>query len=255
MPEVPLSFIHVSLTQEIADSLKSVDVATEDVDPRCAIFYSVNSPYNGLGGLDLAARVIKKAAASVKEEFPSIDTFSTLSPIPGFMNWLSAKASKGESVGLPDEHVSSIKEVAASFFGKTLSSEADVIQWIESKLKTTEADGSVWTSDDVLTLSLKNPLLWLGSHYIANEKAKSKDKLSLPLDLVTRFHVRNGAIFHRLNWLANPASYGLHDSAGMMVNYLYTGDAKVHEDRMIAFLDTKGVVPVGDSVSEILKRK
>jgi hypothetical protein len=44
---------------------------------------------------------------------------------------------------------------------------------------------------------------------------------ALPVDPVARFHLRNGASLHRLNWLANTSSAGLSASCGMMVNYLY----------------------------------
>ena len=41
------------------------------------------------------------------------------------------------------------------------------------------------------------------------------------LDPVANFHLSNGASVERLNWLANPASYGIEESFGLMVNYRY----------------------------------
>ena len=41
------------------------------------------------------------------------------------------------------------------------------------------------------------------------------------LDPVANFHLSNGASLERLNWLANPASYGIEESLGLMVNYRY----------------------------------
>jgi malonyl-CoA decarboxylase len=41
------------------------------------------------------------------------------------------------------------------------------------------------------------------------------------VDPVGNFHLANGASLERLNWLANPASYGLEESLGLMVNYRY----------------------------------
>ena len=38
---------------------------------------------------------------------------------------------------------------------------------------------------------------------------------------MARFHLGNGARLERLNWLADPSRRGMHQSAGMMVNYLY----------------------------------
>ena len=41
------------------------------------------------------------------------------------------------------------------------------------------------------------------------------------LDPVANFHLSNGASLERLNWLANPAPYGIEESLGVMVNYRY----------------------------------
>ena len=41
------------------------------------------------------------------------------------------------------------------------------------------------------------------------------------LDPVANFHLSNGASLERLNWMANPASYGIEESLGLMVNYRY----------------------------------
>jgi hypothetical protein len=38
---------------------------------------------------------------------------------------------------------------------------------------------------------------------------------------VARFHLRNGASLHRLNFLGNDSLIGLSRSSGLMVNYMY----------------------------------
>jgi malonyl-CoA decarboxylase len=38
---------------------------------------------------------------------------------------------------------------------------------------------------------------------------------------VANFHLSNGASLERLNWMANPAAYGMEESLGLMVNYRY----------------------------------
>ena len=40
-------------------------------------------------------------------------------------------------------------------------------------------------------------------------------------DPVGNFHLANGALVERVNWMANPAPYGMTESLGLMVNYLY----------------------------------
>lgn len=42
----------------------------------------------GLSGVELGHGLIKRAVVALLNEFPSIGTFSTLSPIPGFVPWL-----------------------------------------------------------------------------------------------------------------------------------------------------------------------
>lgn len=41
------------------------------------------------------------------------------------------------------------------------------------------------------------------------------------ISILANFHLRNGAVLWRLNWLADPSSRGLTNSCGMMVNYRY----------------------------------
>jgi hypothetical protein len=43
------------------------------------------------GGLDIAALLIKEVVSHITTVFPSIHTFSTLSPIPKFLSWLTMK--------------------------------------------------------------------------------------------------------------------------------------------------------------------
>lgn len=53
-----------------------------------AVFYSISSTQKGLAEINLGNFLIKKVAKRVVTEFPSVDTLITLSPIPGFRNWL-----------------------------------------------------------------------------------------------------------------------------------------------------------------------
>jgi malonyl-CoA decarboxylase len=213
LPNDPVVFIHVALTQELANGLPYLDEHCHDhPKPLCAMFYSVNAPHTALGGLDLATKIIKLAAEDLSREFPSVRTFSTLSPIPGFMSWLQ-KAAQGNTVGLPTELGAQIF-TAVKGRGELPSSPAGKITALQL-LQQTIANGE-WVLDERLANSLRPALEWLGRHYLAKEKAKDA-----PLDPVARFHLRNGASLHRLNWMGNPSAIGLSRSAGMMVNYMY----------------------------------
>jgi len=222
LPDDPVAFIHVALTQELAPGLPYLDQHCHDhPQPKCAMFYSVNSPHAALGGLDLATRIIKLAAADVAASYPTVQTFCTLSPIPGFMSWLEKAAAGPTHVTLPADIASNMAILAAELpvlpggcATATTQVQAGHSQELALLVKLI-ADGS-WANDEKLASSLKPALEYLGRQYLANEKAKEA-----PLDPVARFHLRNGASLHRLNWLGNPSTLGLERSAGMMVNYMY----------------------------------
>lgn len=47
--------------------------------------------------------LIKRVVRSLKVEFPQIETFSTLSPIPGFRKWIGQCQNLGQKLLLPQE--------------------------------------------------------------------------------------------------------------------------------------------------------
>eukprot|EP01039_Chlorochromonas_danica_P001792 gene1792-1958_t len=101
------------------------------------------------------------------------------------------------------------------------------------------------TSGDLFLL-----LLRLGAHYIAIEKRESSEGV-VPLDDVARFHLRNGSVFHSINWMGNPSGHGLNASAGMMVNYLY--DFNRIEENAARFGKKNEVIPMGEKVRNFLR--
>ena len=46
----------------------------------------------------------------------------------------------------------------------------------------------------------------------------------MPETLVAHFHLSNGAIIEKLNWMGDKSGNGVIQSAGLMVNYLYDLD-------------------------------
>ncbi|WP_428541470.1 malonyl-CoA decarboxylase domain-containing protein [Profundibacter sp.] len=70
-------------------------------------------------------------------------------------------------------------------------------------------------------------LIALCAHYLINAKIDGK-----PVDPVARFHLRNGAELHRINWHGDLSENGFDQSFGMLVNYVYNVDTieKNHED-------------------------
>jgi malonyl-CoA decarboxylase len=49
----------------------------------------------------------------------------------------------------------------------------------------------------------------------------STDEKGRALDRVAHFHLGNGAIVERVNWIADTSTSGLKQSYAMMVNYRY----------------------------------
>ncbi len=92
-------------------------------------------------------------------------------------------------------------------------------------------------------------MCWLGAYYLAKEKMVVKN-VKYPLDDVARFHLRNGAIFHRINWLGNLSRNGLQQSASLMVNYLY--DLPSVPENAKRFSLQPDSFPIGESVQRIL---
>jgi malonyl-CoA decarboxylase len=56
-----------------------------------------------LSGIELGNFLIKRVVRSLKVEFPQIETFSTLSPIPGFRKWIGQCQNLGQRLLLPQE--------------------------------------------------------------------------------------------------------------------------------------------------------
>jgi malonyl-CoA decarboxylase len=92
MGEEPLVFVEVALTDHIPREIGEIlhrDGDGELADnPSCAIFYSISNCHRGLAGVSFGNFLIKQVATSMKLRFPQLKTFSTISPAPGFRDWL-----------------------------------------------------------------------------------------------------------------------------------------------------------------------
>ncbi|MDE2605335.1 MAG: malonyl-CoA decarboxylase [Burkholderiales bacterium] len=88
----PLIFVEVALTDAISDSITPLlDETAAAADLRkatTAIFYSISNCQPGLRGVSFGDALIKRVVETLKEEFPRLKTFATLSPIPGLRGWL-----------------------------------------------------------------------------------------------------------------------------------------------------------------------
>ncbi|MCX8115731.1 MAG: malonyl-CoA decarboxylase family protein, partial [Burkholderiaceae bacterium] len=76
-------------------------------------------------------------------------------------------------------------------------------------------DASDWPARD--GASADEPLLVpLAAYYLTRAKRGVE-----PIDAVARFHLGNGAVLERLNWLGDTSLHGLARSYGLMCNYVY----------------------------------
>jgi malonyl-CoA decarboxylase len=171
------------------------------------VFYSITNCQDGLRGISFGNFLIKQVAVELRDELPRIRRFATLSPVPGFRGWLRANREK-------------LSAGARGADLRALFERLDAPDWFEG-------DGL----DRCEAL-----LMPLAAHYLT--QARRGREL---VDAVARFHLGNGAVMDRLNWLGDTSVHGMARSFGIMVNYVYrlaeverNHEMFVNEQRVIA---------------------
>src|SRR5674476_526171 len=88
----PLIFVEVALTEQIPGAIAPLLAADRQPVPieraRTAVFYSISNTQRGLGGISFGSFLIKQVVEELRRELPKLENFVTLSPVPGFMQWL-----------------------------------------------------------------------------------------------------------------------------------------------------------------------
>lgn len=102
MVDDPLIFVEVALTEQLPSTIHEI-IAEErkTVSPReasCAIFYSISNCQEGLRGIPFGNYLIKRVVGLLQEDLPELETFATLSPVPGFANWLASERGINDKV-------------------------------------------------------------------------------------------------------------------------------------------------------------
>ncbi len=114
MPDEPLIFVEVALTKGVPSSIQALlseeREHIEAEDANTAVFYSISNCQKGLAGISFGNSLIKQVAADLSLELPGLKTFVTLSPIPGFRNWIE----KNDLGPLPDDP-KQLKALAAHY--------------------------------------------------------------------------------------------------------------------------------------------
>ena len=100
MPDEPLIFVEVALTERIPSSITELltegRATLEAEKVKTAVFYSISNCQKGLTGISFGNLLIKQVVAELSQQFPQISDFVTLSPIPGLNEWLSNQTGNTE---------------------------------------------------------------------------------------------------------------------------------------------------------------
>jgi malonyl-CoA decarboxylase len=202
MPDEPLIFVEVALTEGMAGSVQALlDEKAPVLDPRAAdtaVFYSINNCQRGLDGISFGNFLIKRVVGELSAEFRNIKTFATLSPMPGFRRWLEAEA----ATLLTEEEE---KALAAALPG-----EGPALQRLLARREALQGEAAK-AAEPVLTR--------LAARYLLRESDPRRPHRAR--DPVAHFHLSNGARIERLNWRGDTSEKGWRESLGLMVNYLY----------------------------------
>ncbi|MGF1650561.1 MAG: malonyl-CoA decarboxylase [Hyphomicrobiaceae bacterium] len=224
MVDEPLIFVEVALMTEIPDAIG--DVIDENrkregqatPQPTTAVFYSISNCQAGLKGISFGNFLIKHVVEELIREVPSLKTFVTLSPVPGFAAWLDRQLTNS-----PD------------FF---TDAERDALALLPN---------DAWHRDAKAIAALTPVLQALAAHYFVT----ARNDTGNVIDPVARFHLGNGARLERINMLGDPSRKGLREAHGLMVNYLY--EPREIEKNHEAFAN-EGKVAASRTVRSLVKR-
>lgn len=182
--DLPIIFVEVAFINGLPTSIDEVLEHRELLNPSkadTALFYSINSAFDGLAGISFGNLLIKRVTELIQTRMPNIGAFATLSPLPGLRKWLESSEDK--------KNRALANELAAS------GSAA------EAATKSGAAERIVSATAEYIT--------------------QGKNSRGLPIDPVGRFHLGNGATAWRIVWPASRRDYIWERSFGAMIVYRY----------------------------------
>jgi malonyl-CoA decarboxylase len=220
IPNEPLVFVEIALTTGAPSELAPLlDAHAPELDPDhadTAVFYSISNCQPGLAGVNLGTALIKQVIEALRRDLPQLHRFVTLSPVPGYRAWLDTTLHEGDLRAHERELLPAAPER------------------VLARLADTE-----WDADE----AIQPALVALCARYLTTTRD------GRVLDPVANFHLANGAVVERINWLADPTPIGRERSASLMVNYTY------EPDRIAARADAyvgRGEVATSNAVRELL---
>jgi malonyl-CoA decarboxylase len=189
----PLIFVEVALTRGIPAAIEPIltvkRAAVEIERATTAVFYSISNCQRGLAGVSFGHFLIKQVVEEVSRELPRLAIFVTLSPSPGFAEWLKRERGSEASLALDEDDRAALLAI-------------DQPDW--------------WRNEEIIE-SVHEPLMRAAAWYYL----RARTPRGTPLDAVARFHLGNGARLERLNLVADTSERAMRQSYGLMVNYLY----------------------------------
>ena len=210
MPHEPLIFVQVALVEGISnnidDLLDESKSNNNSIKADTAVFYSISNAQRGLDGISFGNFLIKTVVEKLSVETPNLKTFATLSPMPGFADWLNEQIEFSQDDLLKQSEKKSLAKYTSH------NTSADILKDLIPKLNLKEKE-----QKKQLFKELEAPLTRLAAEYICI----ARNKRGRAMDPVAHFHLSNGASVYRLNWAADTSLKGMAQSFGLMVNYEY----------------------------------
>lgn len=233
IPDIPAAFIMIAFMDHIPSNIRDItkmeseihtdidESCIKETKASCAIFYSISATQRGLSGIDLGAGLIKQTLSKISKEYSSqIKHYCTLSPIPGFRQWLYKTL-------LQENNQNS----------DLLMISKDYTRFHQLLLE--------YQSKDINSYNLiKDTITKYCIKYLYREKWRGR-----ALNPVANFHLKNGAVLWRINWMADESDHGLDQSLGMMVNYYYD---PLELDLNSSQYTLEGIIPIGNKVSPLI---
>jgi len=204
LPNEPLIFVEVALLPNMPGAIAPlIDIEAPPAEAgtfHTAAFYSISNCQPGLRGVSLGNFLIKQVAGLLAAEFPRVRQFCTLSPVPGFRDWLRRTLASPEQMAAMRDGVRESLERVQRSIGPLLDRGV-------SELRAADKSREKCAPD----------LERLCAAYLLG--AGEPDGMTR--DPVARFHLNNGARLDRINAGADLSDKGLRQSLGFMVNYVY----------------------------------
>ena len=185
----PIVFVEVALTHGLADNLPELLNREDAVDGAdTAIFYSITSCQPGLAGVHLGNELIKQVVDELRHDDDHLRRSRRCRRCPGLRAWVVAQL------------------------------DADALTPAEAEVARSRRDARSLRSDAATRRRATPAPALLSARRALPRRRRATGRA---IDPVANFHLSNGASLERINWMANPAPYGIEESFGLMVNYRY----------------------------------